>query len=57
MKKVRQSAPSGFQDLEALRAMIIHLSEMRDAEALGLRFPPPTTPSRPRREGTDPGAP
>lgn len=57
MKKVRQSATSGFQDLAALRAMIIHLSELRDAEALGLRIPPPITHSRARREGADHGAP
>lgn len=57
MKKVRQSALSGFQDLDALRAMIIHLSALRDAEALGLRIPPPTTPSRARRDGADHGAP
>lgn len=57
MKKVRQSAISGFQDLEALRVMIIHLAALRDAEALGLRIPPPTTHARPRREDADHGAP
>ncbi len=52
MKTTEPCATSGFQSREDLHFLILHLSELRTAAALGLKLPRPPVRGQARRDGT-----
>jgi hypothetical protein len=51
MKTTESRATSGCKSLEDLRLLILHLSELRTAAALGLKLPLPPVLEQARRDG------
>ena len=46
----KQPRADGFKDLQELRLIIFSMTSLRDAVALGLQLPPPTTPPKRRND-------